>query len=98
MAADAELDFEWDERKARSNRAKHGVSFTEAVTVFADEQALLIADPDHSLEEERFVLLGLSAALRLLVVVHVYRDDDARIRIVSARPASTTERHSHGAR
>lgn len=69
----AGLGFEWDPRKDRANQQKHGVSFEEACTVFHDEQALLVGDPDHSSEEDRFALLGLSARLRVLVVVHTYR-------------------------
>jgi uncharacterized DUF497 family protein len=69
----AALRFEWDERKNRSNIRKHGVSFAEAETVFLDENALLIDDPAHSLDEDRFVLLGISAKLRMLVVCHAYR-------------------------
>ena len=67
------LRFEWDPKKAASNLRKHKVSFEDAQTVFSDERALLINDPDHSEEEERFVLLGLSSTMRLLVVVHCYR-------------------------
>ena len=67
------LRFEWDERKAAANRRKHGVSFEEAQTVFLDEDALLRPDEEHSDDEERFVLLGLSAQLRTLVVCHCYR-------------------------
>lgn len=87
----AELSFEWDDRKDAINRRKHGVSFAEAQTVFFDEHALLIADPGHSEREERFVLLGLSSALRALVVCHCYRQG-AVIRIVSARKANREER------
>lgn len=87
-----ELKFEWNETKNRSNVAKHGVSFEEARTVFADENGLLIHDPDHSLNEERFVLLGLSASLRALVVCHCYRSGDDVIRIISARKANRGER------
>ena len=87
----AELSFEWDDRKDAINRRQHGVSFTEAQTVFFDEQALLIADPEHSDQEERFVLMGLSSALRTLVVCHCYRQDTV-IRIVSARKADREER------
>jgi uncharacterized protein len=65
-----ELRFEWDEAKALANRRKHGVSFEEARTVFFDDDALLRSDEDHSDEEDRFVLLGLSATLRLLLVCH----------------------------
>ncbi len=85
-----EIRFEWDPRKARSNEKKHGVSFEEAQSVFFDEQALLLEDPRPLQEEERFVLLGLSASLRLLVVIHALRDGDV-IRIISARKASRLE-------
>lgn len=88
----AELRFEWDARKAAANKAKHGVSFEEASTAFADELALFMADPEHSHEEDRFVLLGLSSSVRLLVVVHAYREDDETIRIISARRANSRER------
>lgn len=84
--------FEWDDRKGRANERKHGVSFAEASTVFFDENALFMADPDHSAEEDRFVLLGLSSSLRLLVVCHCYRQDDESIRIISARKANRQER------
>ncbi len=86
------LHFDWDPRKASANRAKHGVAFEEALTVFADEAALLISDPDHSEDEERFVLLGRSAVLRVLVVVHCDRESTSVIRIISARRATRTER------
>ena len=69
------LRFEWDERKSAANAKKHGVSFEEAKSVFVDEQAKLIDDPDHSHDEDRFVLLSLRSSLRLLVVCHCYRDD-----------------------
>lgn len=85
------LRFEWDERKAAQNRRRHGVSFTEARTVFLDEDALLIPDLDHSVEEERFVLLGASSLLRVLVVVHCYREAEDVIRIISARKANREE-------
>ena len=65
------LDFEWDPRKAAANKAKHGVTFEEACTAFADEGALLIDDPDHSEDEDCFILLGISTVARILVVVHV---------------------------
>ncbi len=87
----AELSFEWDDRKDAVNRRKHGVSFSEAQTVFFDEHALLIPDPEHSGQEERFVLLGLSSALRVFVVCHCYQQGTA-IRIVSARKADRAER------
>jgi len=85
------LKFEWDRRKETANRKKHGVSFAEARTVFFDENARVIADPDHSDEEERFILLGLSSQLRLLVVCHCYREDQGTIRIISARKANRSE-------
>lgn len=90
--------FDWDPVKARENAREHGVSFAEAQTVFDDERALLLDDPDHSVGEQRFVLLGLSAPLRVLLVVHSYREDDAVIRIISARKATPTERAQYGAR
>jgi uncharacterized protein len=83
--------FEWDDRKAAANLKKHGVSFEEARSVFLDDRARLIDDPDHSDDEERFVLLGLSSSLRLLLVCHCYRSEGNIIRIVSARKASTRE-------
>ncbi|MDN5936584.1 MAG: BrnT family toxin [Nitrosospira sp.] len=87
----AELHFEWDGAKATANQNKHGVSFEEAKTVFADELARLIPDPDHSTGEERFILLGMSRNFRLLVVSHCERSSD-RIRIISARKANRQER------
>jgi uncharacterized DUF497 family protein len=92
------LRFEWDARKDAANQRKHGVSFKEASTVFADEDALLIADPDHSDEEERFVLLGLSSELRALVVCHCYREADETVRIVSARRANKREERQYADR
>jgi uncharacterized protein len=85
------LTFEWDKEKSASNRAKHGISFEEAQTVFLDENALLIHDPDHSGGEDRFVLLGLSVKFRVLVVCHCYRKSNEVIRIISARKATRTE-------
>jgi uncharacterized DUF497 family protein len=85
------IAFEWDERKAEANRTKHGVSFEEARSVFSDQHARLIDDPDHSAEEERFILLGLSRTLRLIVVSHCYRSEGGLIRIISARKATSSE-------
>lgn len=86
------LRFEWDPRKAAANFRKHGVSFEDAESVFADERARLIDDPDHSADEERFLLLGLSSSLRLLVVAHCYREAGGGIiRIISARKATREE-------
>ena len=84
------LIFEWDKRKAASNYRKHGVSFEEAATAFGDRLSLTIPDPDHSQQEERFILIGLSAAGRLLVVAHTERLDT--IRIISARLATRGEK------
>jgi len=89
------LRFEWDERKAAANARKHGVSFDEAKSVFVDENAKLIDDPDHSEDEERFVLLGLSSALRMLLVCHCYRSEGNVIRIISARKANIKESKSY---
>jgi uncharacterized DUF497 family protein len=89
------LRFEWDERKAAANERKHGVSFEEARTVFFDERARLMDDPDHSEDEERFILLGLSGSLRLLLVCHCYRRDANVIRIISARKATARESKSY---
>ena len=84
--------------KARQNLRKHGVSFAEPQTAFADEDALVVGDPDHSSEEERFYLLGLSARLPLLVVVHCYRAEDGVIRLISAWKATPSERAQYGTR
>jgi len=85
------LRIEWDENKRRENLKKHGVSFEEAETVFVDENALLIHDPDHSEEEDRFIILGLSFRLRILLVCHCYRGNEDTIRIISARKATRKE-------
>ena len=89
------VSFEWDKRKAAANAKKHGVSFEEARSVFVDERAKLIDDPDHSEDEDRFVLLGLSGALRLLLVCHCHRVDGNVIRIISARKAGAKESRSY---
>jgi uncharacterized protein len=86
-----DIAFEWDEKKNATNIKKHGISFEEAQTAFADDNGLLINDPDHSEDEERFILLGLSSSLHLLVVCHVYRKDESVIRIISARKATRLE-------
>lgn len=94
----ADLRFEWDQRKNSANRRKHGVSFEEAATVFTDEHALLIADPDHSQSEDRFVLLGLCSSLRILVVCHCYQETEELVRIISARKATKSERLQYNRR
>lgn len=91
----ADIRFTWDPAKAKANLRKHRVSFEEARTVFYDEEALLIDDPDHSESEDRFVLLGMSATPRVLLVVHSYRDDDSTIRLISARKANAAERSTY---
>jgi hypothetical protein len=88
----ASLRFEWDEQKESENRRKHGVSFQEGETVFSDENALLLGDPDHSEAEDRFILLGLSSRIRILLVCHCYRAKESIIRIISARRADKDER------
>ncbi|MBR1558668.1 MAG: BrnT family toxin [Clostridia bacterium] len=85
------LTFEWDENKNAINKVKHRVSFEEAETVFYDENAVMIPDPEHSEYEERFILLGFSAMARLLLVCHCYRSRDNVIRIISARKANARE-------
>jgi uncharacterized protein len=94
----ADLRFQWDAEKERLNKRKHGVSFGEAQSIFTDEYALLIDDPEHSTEEDRFILLGLSAKLRILVVVHAYRERRGVIRIISARKAIRKERDIYNRR
>ena len=85
------IRFEWDARKASANKKKHGISFEEARTVFFDENAKLIDDPDHSDDKERFVLLGVSSSLKVMLVCHCYRERGNVVRIISARKASPRE-------
>ena len=87
------MRFEWDRGKAKSNLSKHGVSFEEAATVFGDPLSLTISDPGHSDEEDRFVTIGVSSKLRTIVLAHTDRGD--RVRIVSARQATTRERKDY---
>lgn len=86
-----EIKFEWDENKNIGNVHKHGISFEEAKTVFYDEYARVIDDPDHSEGEDRFIILGLSSAINLLSVCHCTRKNDSVIRIISARKAKKSE-------
>lgn len=90
------IRFEWDETKNQSNIRKHQVSFGEAKSVFYDPNALLIHDPDNSEAEDRFVMLGMTEQLRLLIVCHCYREDDEVIRLISARKANTAEKMQYG--
>jgi len=87
------LSFEWDAQKASANQRKHGVSFEEAATAFGDPLSVTIPDPDHSEDEDRFILLGSTYRGRMVVVVHTDRGDN--IRIISARRATGTERRQY---
>ena len=86
------MEFIWDSEKAKSNLKKHKISFEEAVTVFYDPLARITDDPDHSIEEERLIIIGYSQKSNLLFVVHVYKESEQIIRIISARKASLQER------
>jgi len=86
-----QIKFEWSENKNASNKKKHKISFEEAQSVFYDENALIISDPEHSQGEDRFIMLGMSIKYRILVVVHSYREKDQKIRIISARKATKKE-------
>jgi uncharacterized DUF497 family protein len=89
------IEFDWDPRKARSNLVKHGITFDEAQTVFFDESARLIGDPDHSEIEERFLLLGYSSRARCLIVSHCSRQSEPVIRLISARRATAQEEEAY---
>ena len=90
-----ELRFEWDNRKEKVNVKKHGISFDEAHTVFYDENAIQFFDPDHTDDENRFILLGVSFKLKVLVVCHCFRESDTVIRIISARKADGDEEQEY---
>ena len=83
--------FDWDENKNRINLEKHGITFEEASTVFFDERAILFDDPEHSIDEDRFLLLGMSETAKVCIVCHCYRESDTVIRIISARQATRKE-------
>ena len=85
------IRFEWDENKNQINKVKHGIDFNEAKTVFYDDNAIMFDDPEHSMEEERFLLLGISEYENLCIVSHCYRGKDNIIRIISARKATKNE-------
>ena len=89
------ITFSWSERKNKANQKKHGVSFEEAQTVFFDENAIEFFDPDHSETEDRFLMLGLSVRLRILVICHCYHKSNCEIRIISARKATKKEQQSY---
>ncbi len=86
-----ELAFEWDENKNKINKAKHGIAFEEAKTVFYDDDAIVFDDPDHSIEEDRFLIPGLSRRENLCIVSHCCRGEKETIRIISARKATKNE-------
>jgi len=90
-----EFKFEWDEKKQRSNAKKHGVSFEEARSVFYDENAIQYFDPDHSQDEDRFILLGMSIKPQILVVCHCFRESETSVRIISARKADKSEQNAY---
>ena len=92
---DNEIEFEWDENKAVSNVKKHGVSFQEAATAFSDDYGILFDDPDHSADEHRELLIGLSSQLKLLIVCSCSRNNDMTIRIISARKATQAEQETY---
>ncbi|HHL19318.1 MAG TPA: BrnT family toxin [Thiothrix sp.] len=89
------MKFEWDKKKATVNIKKHGVSFEEAQTAFHDEYAIQFFDPDHSENEDRYILLGASLKLKTLIVCHCYREEETVIRIISARKADNDETHAY---
>jgi uncharacterized DUF497 family protein len=91
----SELKFDWNPQKAIINEQKHKVTFEEAKSVFYDENARLIYDPEHSLDEDRYIILGMSDIMRLLIVCHVYQENDECIRIISARLANKQERQQY---
>ena len=91
-----DYDYIWDDKKQETNINKHGITFKEAKTAFDDVNGLIKPDPDHSQDEERFILIGFSDSSRLLIVCHCYRDNDNTIRIISARKAHKKEWAEYG--
>ncbi len=89
------ISFSWDEKKNGANKKKHGVSFEEAKTVFYNENAIRYYDPDHSDDEDRFLMVGVSQKLRILIVCHCFTEDDSVIRIISARKATNGEEDNY---
>ena len=83
--------FDWDENKNRINLDKHGITFEEASTVFFDDRAIIFDDPEHSIDEDRFLLLGMSETAKVCIVCHCYKESDTVIRIISARQATRKE-------
>ena len=86
------INFTWDENKNEINKKKHGLSFEEASEVFGDENAILFDDPDHSIEEDRFLIIGSIKSAKICIVSHCYRDNDKVIRLISAREATKNEK------
>ncbi len=86
------IKFEWDDYKNDINKKKHGLSFEEAIEVFGDENAILFDDPDHSIEEDRFLIIGAIRSAKICIVSHCYRDNDNVIRLISAREATKSEK------
>ena len=91
-----DLRFEWDSAKNESNQKKHGISFEEGKSVFYDDNAKLINDLEHSKNEDRFIMMGMSTKLRILIVCHCYRESENIIRIISARKATKHESNQYG--
>lgn len=89
------ISFEWDENKNTTNKKKHGLSFEEAKEVFSDDNAILFDDPDHSIGEERFLIIGMIKSQKICIVSHCYRDNDDVIRIISAREATKNEKKTY---
>jgi uncharacterized DUF497 family protein len=89
------LRFEWDKRKEKNNIKKHGISFSEARTAFYDENAIQFFDPDHSEDEDRFILLGISFKLRIVVVCQCFRESETVVRIILARKADDNEENDY---
>ena len=87
--------FEWDPQKNEINKRKHGISFEAAKEVFYDELAILFDDPDHSVDEERFLIIGSLKTEQICIVSHCYRDNESRIRIISARRATRSEKKAY---
>ena len=92
------MDFDWDGAKADSNYKKHGIRFSEAVTIWLDDSALETPDPEHSDDEERWLRLGVSRKANLLVVVYCEKIEGERVRSISARPATKSESNQHHSR
>ena len=85
------MEFEWDDSKAEANLKKHGIRFSEAVTVWLDDRAIEVPDPEHSVQEERWIRLGFSRKAKLLVVVYCEKNENELVRVISARPATPNE-------